>query len=371
MNRMSEQEFMTLADVYLRNEMEDAERVAFERYCEENPEVAERLATHRLFLAQLREHADRAVFKKALASVSVKYQTSAPASPGDGRREPLIVTLWNKFKINSLVAASVAILAVFSTLWLSGYYKTIEKASSYYSALRRDMNTVKKNVNAQNAVIRNINNEQQKGSQPAGHFGATGFIVSPNGYVVTNYHVVRGADSVHLQNTKGQSFKANVIYIDPANDLAMLHIVDTAFKSLKSVPYTFKEATSDIGEDVYTIGFPRDEVVYGQGYLSSRTGYAGDTTAYQISIPVNPGNSGGPVLDSKGHVIGIISGKQTGIDGASFAIKTEALLKSISEIPMDSLENKLVINKKNTLNGLARTDQIKRIQDYVYMVKVF
>ncbi len=370
MNRISEQEFMALADKYLRNEMDDTDRAAFEGYCEKNPDAAEQLAKHQLFLQQLREHVARARVKDTLASVAAKYHVSTPPLAGESR-EPFIVTLWNKFKINSLVAASVAIVAVFSTLWLSGYYKTIEKTTSNYSALRRDMNTVKQNVHAQNAVIRNINNEQQRGNSPAGHFGATGFIISSNGYVVTNYHVVRGADSVHLQNTKGESFRANVIYIDPTHDLAMLHINDSTFKALKSAPYTFKETASDIGEDVYTIGFPRDEVVYGQGYLSSKTGYAGDTTAYQISIPVNPGNSGGPVLDSKGHVIGIISGKQTGIDGASFAIKTEALLKSISAIPTDSLENKLVISKKNSLNGLGRTEQVKRVQDYVYMVKVF
>src|SRR5690606_4261711 len=188
------------------------------------------------------------------------------------------------------VAASVAIIAVFSTLWLSGYYKTIEKTSTYYSALRRDMNTVKKNVNAQNAVIRNINNEKQKGGPSESHFGATGFIISPNGYVVTNYHVVKDADSVHLQNNKGESFRADVIYIDPTHDLAMLHISDSAFKALKNIPYPSKEAESYLGEDVYSSGFPRGEGVYGHGYLSSRTGYAGDTTAYQLSIPVNPGN---------------------------------------------------------------------------------
>src|SRR5690606_35481165 len=153
--------------------------------------------------------------------------------------------------------------------------------------------------------------------------------------------------------------KARVIYIDPTHDLAMLHINDSTFTPLKSAPYTFKEVPSELGEDVYTIRYPRDEVVYRQGYLSSRTGYAGDSTAYQISIPVNPGNSGGPVLDSKGDVIGIISGKQTGIDGASFAFKTEALLKSIAAVPVDSLETELVINKKNVLGGLRRTDQVK------------
>ncbi len=370
MNRMSEQEFMTLADMYLRNELDGVQREAFESYCKDHPDAEEKLVTHRLFLQQLKEHADRSAFKKALNTVATTYHASR--QPVEKQpKEPIVVTLWNKFKINSLVAASVAVVAVFSTLWLSGYYKTIETTTSNYSALRRDMNTVKKNVNAQNAVIRNINNEHQKGSGTDGHYGATGFIVSANGYVVTNYHVVRGADSVHLQNTKGESFRANVIYIDPTNDLAMLYINDTTFTTSKNTPYTFKDIDSDLGEDVYTIGFPRDEVVYGQGYLSSRTGYAGDTTAYQISIPVNPGNSGGPVLDSKGQVIGMISGKQTGADGASFAIKTEALLKSISAIPMDSLDTKLTINKKNTLNGLGRTEQVKRLQEYVYMVKVF
>ncbi len=367
---MNEQDFITQADRFLNGEMDNTERISFEQYCGENPVAAEQLATHRLFLQQLKHHADRAAFKNTLASVADRYRRPV-ASTMVARREPLVVALWNRFKINSLVAASVAIVAVFSTLWLSGYYKTIEKTSTNYSALRRDMNTVKKNVNAQNAVIRNINSGKQNGGQSEGHFGGTGFIISPNGYVVTNYHVVKDADSVHLQNTKGESFRADVIYIDPTHDLAMLRISDSAFTTLKSTPYTFKEASSDLGEDVYTIGFPRDEVVYGQGYLSSRTGYAGDTTAYQLSIPVNPGNSGGPVMDSRGQVIGIISGKQTGIDGASFAIKTDALLKSISAIPMDSLDSKLTINRKNSLSGLKRTDQIKKIQEYVYLVKVY
>lgn len=365
---MNEQEFIKNADRYLNGEMGDADRIAFEQYCKDDPTAAGQLTTHRLFLQQLKEHADRVAFKDTLAAVAERYH--AGDSPTK-RAEPLIVTLWNKFKINSLVAASVAIVAVFSTLWLSGYYKTIEKATTNYSALRRDMNTVKKNVNAQNAAIRNINSTKQRDDRSGSNFGGTGFIVSANGFVVTNYHVVRGADSVHLQNTKGESFRAKVIYIDPTHDLAMLRINDSTFTPLKSAPYTFKEVPSELGEDVYTIGYPRDEVVYGQGYLSSRTGYAGDTTAYQISIPVNPGNSGGPVLDSKGNVIGIISGKQTGIDGASFAIKTEALLSSIAAVPVDSLENELVINKKNVLGGLKRTEQVKKIQDYVYLVKVY
>ena len=105
--------------------------------------------------------------------------------------------------------------------------------------------------------------------------------------------------------------------------------------------------------------------------MSSKNGYAGDTVAYQVSIPVNPGNSGGPLLDMRGNVIGIINGKQTQVDGAAFAIKSTYILKSIEAIPQDSLEEKLVLSKKNSLSGLSRKDQFKKLEPFIYMVKVY
>ena len=204
-----------------------------------------------------------------------------------------------------------------------------------------------------------------------GQFGGTGFALSSNGYVVTNYHVVQGADSVYVQNSDGEAFKAKMIYIDPAYDLAVLQIIDPAFKDLDVLPYSFKKSASDVGEDVFTIGFPRDDQVYGKGYVSAKNGYAGDTVAYQVSIPVNPGNSGGPLLDNRGNVIGIINGKQTMVDGAAFAIKSTYILKSIDAIPQDSLDEKLTLSKRNNLSGLSRKEQFKKLEPFIYMVKVY
>lgn len=368
MNTMGEHDFIAWADRYLQNEMTMEERWEFESFCEANPDAAERLSAHRKFIVQLKNHARRAAFKRTLRTAGPKAKNTVP--PGNNDRQTPILSLWNKFKINALIAASVAILAVFSTLWMTGYYAARDQTSSNFSALRREMNTVKKNVHAQNAVIRSINHEQNQAASP-GQFGATGFIVAPEGYVVTNYHVIREADSVHLYNTNGDTYRAKVVHVDPSVDIAMLYISDTTFRKLKSTPYTFKETDTELGEEVFTLGFPRDEPVYGQGYLSSRTGYLGDTTAYQISIPLNPGNSGGPLLDHRGNIIGIVRGKQTGLDGASFAIKTDALLRYISEIPTDSLPHPLIINRKNTLVNLSRIEQVKRIQDYVFMVKTY
>jgi len=365
MKSLSQQEFIEWADLYLQDELTATDRLRFEAFCKEYPCFDILFQQHQQFIQNFKQADARSQFKSALNQTASTYHKAHPAAAPKGR----VIQLWDKLKFTAGMAAAIAIVSVFSTLWLSGYYSNLKKTTSGYSELRREMNNVKRNVNAQKAAINNINSNS--GTKEATHYGATGFMITRNGYVVTNYHVVHGADSVHLQNSKGQSFKADIIFTNPDKDLAILHISDSTFKSSKNIPYTFKKSDSDLGEDIYTIGFPRDEAVYGQGYLSSSTGYSGDTLAYQISIPVNPGNSGGPVLDKEGNVIGIISGKQKGLDGAAFAIKAKALVETLNSIPADSLRGNIILNNKNNLSGFSRTEQIKRLQDYIYIVKVY
>lgn len=362
MRRLNEQEFIEWADRYLRGELDSEETQRFEQYCVTYPEDAKVFAEHQSFIKTFKQTDKRSNFKATLS----EYK---PVGKPQQKEATIITGLWSRLKLNVAVAAAIAIVSAFATLWLTGYYSTLKKTTSDYSALRRDVNNVKRNVNAHNAAIRSIN--KNKNNDDITHYGATSFMITKNGYVVTNYHVIDGADSIQLQNHKGDTFKAEIIFTSPEKDLAILHINDSSFRSVKQVPYTFKNRDSDIGEDIFTIGFPRDEAVYGQGYLSSSTGYAGDTLAYQISIPVNPGNSGGPVLDKEGNIIGIISGKQKGIDGAAFAIKTKALMETLDSIPAKSLPTDIVISNKNQLNHLSRTEQIKRLQDYIYIVKVY
>lgn len=367
---MQRHHFIDWADQYLRGELTPIDAQAFEDFCHANPEFAAIFNEHSNFLKTLKEAEARNAFKSALADESSSVESYEGKESNDFGSK--VISFWSKLQINTGVAAAVAFISVFTTLWLTGYFTDVKKATSDYSALRREMNTVKRNVTAQNKVIQNINNNDKsnKESTPS-HFGATGFLLTKDGYVVTNYHVVNGADSIQLQNHKGKAFRAEIIHADVEKDLAILRISDSSFKSIKGVPYTFKKQLTDVGEDIYTIGFPRDEAVYGQGYLSSNTGYAGDTIAYQISIPVNPGNSGGPVLDAHGNVVGIISGKQKGIDGAAFAIKTKELIETLNRIPEESLKGNIVLNNKNSLSKLSRTEQIKKLQDYIFIVKVY
>jgi len=358
--------FIEQADAYIRGNMNANERLEFERYCKENPEDASKYEEHVLLLNKLKEYQNRIDLRAKLENIHSRLDI--PEITGKNKNRG-IFQLWKSYGYSALVAASVALLIVFSTLWMSGFYSNVKDNSSKYSALKRDMNRIASNINAQNKVINNISSSVNKSAPST--FGGTGFALTSNGYIATNYHVINGADSVYVQNTKGESYKTSVIYIDPTYDIAILEVVDPNFKDTAPLPYTFKDAESDLGQDVFTIGFPREEAVYGRGYLSSSTGFGGDTIAYQVSIPVNPGNSGGPVLDDNGNVIGVINGKQKEADGAAFAIKTNYLLKSLESISKDSLDRKMQINKSNLLKGLSRTAQIKKIQDFIYMVKVY
>ena len=75
------------------------------------------------------------------------------------------------------------------------------------------------------------------------------------------------------------------------------------------------KSSTDVAEPIYTMGFPRNEIVYSEGYLSAKTGFKGDTLSCQLGIAANPGNSGGPVFNHDGEVIGILSTKEAEAEG--------------------------------------------------------
>jgi S1-C subfamily serine protease len=221
-----------------------------------------------------------------------------------------------------------------------------------------------------NQIEHKLNDATATTSRPKfeANFRATGFLVDGNGYIITNAHVVQNAKNLIVENKKGDQFYANAVYANTVTDLAILKITDTSFKKVSGLPYTFPKSTAELAEPIFTLGYPREEVVYGEGYLSAKSGYYGDTTSYQISISVNPGNSGGPVIDKDGEVIGIISSKETNADGVVFAIKSKNIYNALSEIKK---EKDIIIKlpTTNSLKDLNRVRQIKKLEDFVYKVK--
>lgn len=362
----SEFELAKKIEAYLYKEMSEEDMREFEMERSTNAALDQKVVEHLEFLKSVKTYGEVKALKSAMNVIHEEIDEKAIRNEVEETKSK-IVALWDKYKRSLAVAASVAIVTTLVTLFSTGQFKSA-KSDYTYRALKRDMETIKK---SHNALVRNVNSKTTHTNSAPSQFGGTGFALSSNGYVVTNYHVVQGADSVYIQNHKGESFKTQTIYVDPIYDIAVLYIDDPDFVPMGNLPYTFRKTVADLGEDVYTIGYPRDEVVLGKGYLSARTGFGGDSIQYQVSIPVNPGNSGGPLLDNKGNVIGIISGKQNQTDGAAFAIKSDYVLKAVESIEQDSVKNKIIINKKNSLASLNRTQQIKKLQDYIFMVKVY
>ena len=107
-----------------------------------------------------------------------------------------------------------------------------------------------------------------------------------------------------------------------------------------------------------------EEIKLTNGIISARTGFDGDVTTYQLSAPVQPGNSGGPMFDEDGNVIGVICAKHVGAENVAYAVKTSQvknLIESISDLS--------ILNTKNTLQGKSLKDQVKEVKNYVYLIK--
>jgi len=200
----------------------------------------------------------------------------------------------------------------------------------------------------------------------------TGFAISRDGFIVTNYHVIDSANEIIVQSSgleKKRKYNANVILTDKRNDLAVLQIDDDNFSMFPKIPYVFKDTTSDMGTKVYTLGYPLidtmgESVKLTDGLISSKTGFQGDISSYQISVPVQPGNSGGPLFDDKGNLIGIINAKHLNAENASYAIKSN-YLKSLIEL----LPNPPNINEYNRLQDSSLSEQVGIIQNFIFLIK--
>jgi S1-C subfamily serine protease len=129
--------------------------------------------------------------------------------------------------------------------------------------------------------------------------------------VVTNNHVVSGSKTLTLIRSDGTRISARVVGRDQDNDLALLSVDDP--QSLPP-PLALSTSAADLGSDVFTIGFPHLDLMghspkVTEGIVSSKTGLHDDDRYYQISVPVQAGNSGGPLIDMNGRVIGIVTAK--------------------------------------------------------------
>lgn len=200
----------------------------------------------------------------------------------------------------------------------------------------------------------------------------TGFALSSNGIIATNYHVISESKNVWVRGINGdfnRSWNAKVLLVDKNNDLALLKIVDLDFSGIGSVPYSLARSSAEVGDKVNVLGYPLrstmgDEIKLSTGFISAKSGFQGDITCYQLSAPVYPGNSGGPVITEDGRLIGVISARHTEAYSASYAIKVSYLLQIMNDISPS-----LAKPSSNILSGKTLIEQVKLVKKFVYIVE--
>lgn len=199
----------------------------------------------------------------------------------------------------------------------------------------------------------------------------SGFAINKEGHIATCYHVVQNARKIRIRGVNGDFSKplfAEIVLLDEKNDLAILQISDEHFSGIKDIPYGIKSGISDVGENIFVLGYPLravmgDEIKLTNGIISANSGFQGDTTEYQISAVVQSGNSGCPLFNHEGDVIGVVNARLK-VEGAAYAVKGKYLNNLYG-----TLKREPAMSKK-TGKEFIITELVKERKSFVYIVEV-
>jgi S1-C subfamily serine protease len=210
-------------------------------------------------------------------------------------------------------------------------------------------------------------------SQPRG--SGSGFFVTEDGYLITNEHVIRDAKQVRLV-TSGGTISAKMVRVDSANDLALLK----AEGRFVPLPIAASRPVK-LGGTVAAVGFPNIALQgfapkLAKGEIAALSGAQDDARYFQISVPVQPGNSGGALVDERGNVVGVVSAKldaavALNTSGAlpekvNYAVKSSFLLGFLESVPEVSAKLKEPDTKERKFEDVVKSAEQAAVLVLVY-----
>jgi S1-C subfamily serine protease len=235
------------------------------------------------------------------------------------------------------------------------------------SQLAKAQNLARTFVPKKNAQTASSKKTSPKTDKVVSASSGTGFSVSSDGHVITNHHVIEGCQKVKIHH-KGKTIPASVVTFDPKNDLALLK---GDFRP--STVLSLNTNNPELLQDIYVAGFPFGRKVstgvkVTKGIISSLTGIGNNFSNIQIDAALQPGNSGGPIMDDKGNVVGVAVARLDKIktlkklgslpENTNFGIKT-SVVRSI-------LESKNISSRKPNTSSISKTKLGRMIADGTY-----
>jgi TonB family protein len=199
-------------------------------------------------------------------------------------------------------------------------------------------------------------------------YSGTGFMFSSKDYVITNWHVIRGANNIKVKFLNGEEINAEVLIKDSKNDIAFLKLERSPQLPASSLRVGDSSSVR-MGDKVFTIGYPAHWIMgqnpkYTEGVVNSLTGIKDDPTVFQISTQIQPGNSGGPLFNQSGNIIGIT---QAALDpqlatesigalpqNVNYAIKSSYIKRLFPTLPETLVSNRgIMVIPTDPKNSLA------------------
>ena len=180
----------------------------------------------------------------------------------------------------------------------------------------------------------------------SGNSLGSGFAIGEN-CIVTNAHVIENVHSITLTSYEGDKYTASLLGIDEDKDIAVLVIKDASFPYLKMANLS----TVKIGDDIYAIGAPKGMAyTLTKGTVSAKERIVENESFIQIDAAINEGNSGGPLLNDAGEVLGMNTMKMTDSEGIGLAIPADRIASTLKELGVETDTNGDVNSTMNTPN---------------------
>jgi S1-C subfamily serine protease len=356
---------------YLTGAMSNQEVELFETLRKSTPEIDQMVIEHSMFLQHMDIYANRHNFTLHSEKIFQQLLAAGTWANENTSTKTRIIQLWNKYKKVAAIAASVGGFIALTTSALMMYFSPSLNGNQLLQ-LSKAIEVIKKNQQVQGHILNEVKSKVPENAKLIS--GGSGFLINNKGYIITNAHVLKGNGAIVI-NQIGQELQANIVYADKVLDLALLKIEDKDFIEPKSIPFSIRKKMSDLGEEIFTLGYPRNDndIVYGKGYLSAQTGYDGDSSSFQVQISANPGYSGAPIFNDNGELIGIISTRQKLAEGVAFAIKSNKIIDLIDKAKEndDQIAIKLKMSQGDQRHASNRKGQISNLKNYIFSVRSY
>ncbi len=234
-------------------------------------------------------------------------------------------------------------------------------------------------VSPPKSIIPNLQpqfSEEQVPGSVKGIYAGTGFMFSSRDYVITNWHVIRGMKSVKVKFLNGEKINAEVLLKDTENDIAFLKLEQSPQLPASGIRIG-DSSKMRMGDEVFTIGYPAHWILgmnpkYTKGEVNALSGVSDDPRVFQVNVQIQPGNSGGPLFNSNGEVIGIT---QASLDpkvamgtfgtlpqNVNYAIKSSYISSLLPMLPETMIASRgIVVVPADPENNLANfIDKVKK-----------